>query len=172
MQNPFVAHALSDLHEIPNGFRRLEGSSDDPESLHWRVKIDSKTGSVLTDTRLRLKLIADTKSDTKAEAIMNDVFVLGDCAIMEGTDYPATAQVAAQKAGWLAKRLNKDDIEKAGFAWKNMGVMAYLGNWNALLQGGGSTGGISGRLAWIIWRGAYLTKSVSWRNKILIPVYW
>lgn len=48
--------------------------------------------------------------------------------------------------------------------------MAYLGNWNAILQSQG--GDISGRLAWFIWRGAYLTKSVSWRNKILIPIYW
>ncbi|KAL5412264.1 hypothetical protein PMIN06_009423 [Paraphaeosphaeria minitans] len=173
MQNPFVTNALSEVHEIPNDFRRLEGPSNDPGNLHWRVKIDEKTGSVVTDTRLRLKLVADTKGDNKPEAILDDVFVLGDCAIMEGTHYPATAQVAAQKASWLAKRLNKDDVEKtSGFAWKNMGVMAYIGNWNALLQGGANAGGISGRLAWIIWRGAYLTKSVSWRNKILIPVYW
>jgi NADH dehydrogenase len=75
---------------------------------------------------------------------------------------------------WLAKRLNKDDLSlppAKGFSWKNMGVMAYLGNWNAALQGGGGKG-ISGRAAWVIWRGAYLTKSVSLRNKILIPVYW
>ena len=173
MQNPFVANALSNVHEIPNDFRRLDGSSKDPGSLDWRVNIDEKTGSVVTDTRLRLKLIADTKEDTKSEAILNDVFVLGDCAIMEDTHYPATAQVAAQKASWLAKRLNRNDIDtSSGFTWKNMGTMAYIGNWNALLQGGGNAGGISGRLAWIIWRGAYLTKSVSWRNKILIPVYW
>jgi hypothetical protein len=50
-----------------------------------------------------------------------------------------------------------------------MGIMAYLGNWNAILQTDG--GDISGRAAWFIWRGAYLTKSVSWRNKILIPTY-
>ncbi|KAL1595241.1 hypothetical protein SLS60_009929 [Paraconiothyrium brasiliense] len=172
MQNPFVAHALSNVYEVPSDFRRLESPSDDPDSLHWRVKTDAKTGSVLTDTRLRMKLIAESEKEKKPEAIMRDVFVLGDCAIVEGTQYPATAQVASQKAYWLAKRLNKGDIDKSGFTWKNMGVMAYVGNWNALLQGGGTSGGISGRLAWIIWRGAYLTKSVSLRNKILIPTYW
>ncbi|KAJ4347113.1 uncharacterized protein N0V89_011051 [Didymosphaeria variabile] len=172
MQNPFVAHALSDVYEVPSDFRRLEAPSNDPDSLHWRVKTDSKTGSVMTDSRLRMKLIAESENEKKPEAIMRDVFVLGDCAIVEGTQYPATAQVASQKAYWLAKRLNKGDIDKSGFTWKNMGVMAYVGNWNALLQGGGTSGGISGRLAWIIWRGAYLTKSVSLRNKILIPTYW
>lgn len=172
MQNPFVAHALSNVYEVPSDFRRLEASSNDPGTHDWRVKIDAKSGSVLTDSRLRLKLIADSGNENKPEAILKDVYALGDCAILEGTQYPATAQVASQKAYWLAKRLNKGDIEKAGFTWKNMGVMAYVGNWNALLQGGGTSGGISGRLAWIIWRGAYLTKSVSLRNKILIPIYW
>jgi hypothetical protein len=88
---------------------------------------------------------------------------------LEGKTYPATAQVASQKAEWLAKRLNKGDIDMQTFHWKNMGIMAYVGNWNAILQTDG--GDISGRAAWFIWRGAYLTKSVSWRNKILIPTY-
>ena len=172
MQNPLVAKALSDkYHEVPKSFRRLEDGSNDPDSLNWHVKTDKKTGSIMTDTRLRLKLVGESDGDKKPEAYLKDVYALGDCAIVEGTHYPATAQVASQKAYWLSKRLNKGDIEKAGFTWKNMGVMAYLGNWNALLQGSGS-GGIPGRLAWIIWRGAYLTKSVSWRNKILIPIYW
>jgi hypothetical protein len=28
------------------------------------------------------------------------------------------------------------------------------------------------RTAWLIWRGAYLTQTISWRNKLLIPIYW
>jgi NADH dehydrogenase len=172
MQNPFVSSALSDgYYEVPKSFRRTEGETNDPDHLQWRVKTDEKTGSIMTDNRLQLKLLGEGGGNKNPEAILKDVYALGDCAIVEGTLYPATAQVASQKAYWLAKRLNKGDMENSGFTWKNMGVMAYVGNWNALLQGGGS-GGISGRLAWIIWRGAYLTKSVSWRNKILIPIYW
>lgn len=172
MQNPFVSSALGDgYYEVPKSFRRTEGETNNPDSLRWRVKTDKKTGSIITDSRLQLKLVGEGDGGKTPEAILMDVYALGDCAIVEDTLYPATAQVASQKAYWLAKRLNKGDIENAGFTWKNMGVMAYVGNWNALLQGGGS-GGISGRLAWIIWRGAYLTKSVSWRNKILIPIYW
>ena len=158
MQNPFVSSALSDgYYEVPKSFRRTEGETNDPDHLQWRVKTDEKTGSIMTDNRLQLKLLGEGGGNKNPEAILKDVYALGDCA--------------SQKAYWLAKRLNKGDMENSGFTWKNMGVMAYVGNWNALLQGGGS-GGISGRLAWIIWRGAYLTKSVSWRNKILIPIYW
>lgn len=172
MQNPFVAHALDKVHGIPGTLERIEpaeGASKGSDSIPWRVKKDNKTGSIMTDSRLRVKLVGDAENNP--EAIVKDVFALGDCAIMEGTSYPATAQVASQKASWLAKRLNKNDMEKGGFTFKNLGVMAYIGNWNALFQGG-EGGNISGRLAWIIWRGAYLTKSVSWRNKILIPIYW
>lgn len=130
--------------------------------LQNKVALHEKTHGIVTDDRLRAK-----RADG---SVMNDVFALGDCAIMENAAYPATAQVANQKANWLAKRLNKGDLEAAGFTYKNLGVMAYIGNWNAIMQTDG--GDISGRVAWFIWRGAYLAKSVSWRNRILIPVYW
>lgn len=127
-----------------------------------QVKKHERSGSILTNGRLQVK--------DKHDQPIKDVYALGDCAILEGTAYPATAQVASQKAVWLAKRLNKGDIESQEFTYKNLGVMAYIGNRKAILEGGSAH--ISGRVAWLIWRGAYLTKTVSWRNKILIPVYW
>ena len=132
------------------------------KALHGKVKRHEKNGGVITNDRLRA-LAADGTP-------IKDVYALGDCATLEGTAYPATAQVANQKATWLAKRLNKGDIDAKGFTYKDLGVMAYVGNWNAILQSQG--GDISGRVAWFIWRGAYLAKSVSWRNRILIPTYW
>jgi NADH dehydrogenase len=101
---------------------------------------------------------------------LKDVYALGDCATIENMEFPATAQVASQKAEWLARRLNKGDVDAQTFKYNNLGVMAYLGNWKAALQPG-SGGQISGFAAFVIWRGAYLTKSVSLRNKILIPTY-
>lgn len=83
---------------------------------------------------------------------------------MEGTTYPATAQVASQKADWLAKELNKGKLNGKGFHWHNLGMMAYLGGWSAIFQSG--AGNVSGKTAWLVWRGAYLTKSVSVRNKV------
>lgn len=171
MQNPFVANALNDVSQLPDSMIKLLSETGNSKSMSWSIKKDLKSGSVLTDDRLRMKLVPSGESKEQSEAVLSDVYAIGDCAILEGTAYPATAQVAYQKAEWLAKRLNKGDLDRASFSWKNMGVMAYIGNWNALLQGGGG-GGISGRAAWVIWRGAYLTKSVSLRNKILIPIYW
>lgn len=131
-------------------------------ALAGKVKQHEKSGGILTDDRLQVKRPDDS--------ILDDVYALGDCAVLEGTSYPATAQVASQKAQWLAKRLNRGDLAARGFTYKDLGVMAYIGNWNAILQSSG--GDVSGRVAWFIWRGAYLAKSVSIRNKILIPVYW
>jgi len=63
---------------------------------------------------------------------------------------------------------------------------AQLGMWSGILDAtttpmdvkGGKkkrgSGGVTfaGVSAWLIWRSAYWTKSVSTANKILIPMYW
>jgi NADH dehydrogenase len=187
MQNPFVDHALSSVREAPTDLHLPSSSSVPDKEVKWIVKKDPKSGSIITDDHLRIKLIPSSSQDSAnkstststPEAIHPSVFALGDCGIIQDTTYPATAQVASQKAFWLAKRLNKGDLspssptESKGFTYRDLGTLAYIGNWNALFQGGGKWGGrLQGYVAWIIWRGAYLTRTVSWRNKVLVPVYW
>lgn len=169
MMNPFVSKALREPFKLPSGVN-VSGNATAQDG--WRVTNNPKSGAIITNDRLRMILEPESESDSreKSRAILSDVYALGDCAMMEDTMYPATAQVANQKARWLAKRLNKGDIETTGFTYKDLGVMAYVGNWNAIMQSSGAD--ISGRVAWLIWRGAYLAKSVSWRNRILIPTYW
>ncbi|KAJ4985001.1 hypothetical protein SVAN01_09523 [Stagonosporopsis vannaccii] len=173
MQNPFVHQALSDVRAVPDKLRLVESAGDPSfaKDVAWKVKKDERSGSIITDDRLRLKVVPQGKNDKHVAAVVDDVFVLGDCGIIEGTRYPATAQVASQKGLWLAKRLNKQDLNKAGFKFRDLGTLAYIGNWDALFQGG-KWGRLQGYIAWAIWRGAYLTRTVSWRNKILVPVYW
>jgi NADH dehydrogenase FAD-containing subunit len=173
MSNPFIEKALSPSFTAPAScVRMLEDVNASPEtSAEWRVQKHPRSGSVITDDFLRVQLDpAASHEQEKPAGILRDVFALGDCAVIDGTQYPATAQVASQKAKWLAKKLNKGTIDTRGFSFANQGVMAYIGRWNAIVQL--NKGRISGRAAWIMWRGAYLTKSISWRNRILIPVYW
>lgn len=127
------------------------------KALKGKVKQHEKTGGIMINKRLQVH-------DAKGKPI-SGVYALGDCA---ASGYPATAQVASQQALWIAKRLNKGDIDRQEFRYNDLGVMAYIGNQKAIMHSG--AGDISGRIAWLIWRGAYLTKTVSWRNKILIPV--
>lgn len=130
------------------------------------ITMDPKTGGIVTDPHLRVQL--DGPSGQRST--LPDVFAMGDCAVVGDANYPATAQVASQQAVYLGRRLNKDDLEAVPFRFRDWGTMAYLGSWRAIHQS--STDGLRGRAAWILWRTAYLTKSMSIRNKLLIPVYW
>jgi NADH dehydrogenase len=94
---------------------------------------------------------------------------------------PATAQATFQEAKWLAARLNADDIEQAPpFSFRNMGTLAYIGDAKALMQLPQEDGqrsqylphGLTGRMAWLVWNSAYLTMSISWRNRLRVAFRW
>ena len=67
-------------------------------------------------------------------------------------------------------------FEGAPFEFRNAGSLAYVGGWEAVFDrtraARGPRGKETGRLAWLLWRSAYFTKTLSLRNKILVPVYW
>jgi len=182
MMNPFIEKALSKSYNLPSTCTVADSAHKDQE---WTIEKNPKTGALIVDEKLRVQLVSQSttsSSSSKEESQqgeyptattpLSDVFALGDNANIRSTQLPATAQTASQQAIWLGRRLNKNDLEQKSFSFTNMGVMAYLGDKKSIVQTGGPFGNISGWVAWLIWRGAYLTKSVSWRNKILIPTYW
>lgn len=125
------------------------------------VKKD-RTGRIVTDEYLRA---------TGAPG----VYALGDCATIEGMDLPATAQVAQQKAKWLAKHLSRTatqsiDPSLPSFKYSYRGSMAYIGDYQAVMDAPISKE--RGLAAWLAWRSFYLTNAVTWRNKMLIPMHW
>lgn len=132
---------------------------------------DARSGGIVTDGHMRVQLQAPEGSSTTAS--LPDVYAVGDCTAVQGQSYPATAQVASQQAAYLAKQLNRGtstDPSSPAFRFRNLGTMAYLGSWRAIHQS--SADELKGRAAWLLWRTAYLTRSMSVRNKIMIPVYW
>lgn len=176
MVNPFLRKGLSGVYEYPTASARLTSSTDSPnvEDDQWSVQRHAKSGAIVVDDHLRMLL---KNNDDDKEAVMTDVFALGDNCVLASGALPATAQTANQQAIWLAKRLNKGDVEKQTFGFRNLGVMTYLGSSKAMLQGGstdrdGKSKGIKGWVAFLLWRGAYLTMTLSWRNKLLVPIYW
>jgi NADH dehydrogenase len=182
----------------------------------------------MTDDYLRvLAPVKDVDTQVRKQEIVKDVYAIGDCAVIDGDELPATAQVASQQGAWLRKRLNliakrglltpptpstfksqqpirssaevdmaapkteeSKDIEASvgrGFHYHNILTMAYLGSWNAIAQrskGHGIRGFVislllvplkltfGSRFAWFLWRGAYMTKTISLRNKIRVPILW
>jgi len=131
---------------------------------------DEKTNSLLTDNHLNVI----TKNGTPDP----DVWAIGDAAVIQDQRLPATAQVANQKGKYLVKKLNKivkDQESSKPFEFHNQGSLAYIGDWKAIYDRTGAENvktKESGRLAWLLWRSAYFTQTLSLRNKILVPTYW
>lgn len=182
MMNPFVQKALDKTYGFPCSSTSVTDATlpRELDTKEWMIEKHPKTGAIVVDDRLRVQLhskpsSSPASSDGKnpaSSATMTDVFAFGDNAVIRDANLPATAQTASQQAQWLAKRLNRGDLDSQHFLFKNLGIMTYLGSNKGLVQTEGWLGDFSGWAAFLIWRGAYLTMSVSWRNKILIPVYW
>ncbi|KAM5351379.1 hypothetical protein ACJ41O_004102 [Fusarium nematophilum] len=140
-----------------------------------RIAKDCKTGGIAVDSHLRVQVETTQDGNNKTtRRSLPDVYAIGDCAVVQGQAYPATAQVASQQATYLGKRFNAQTSAQgaptAPFHFRNWGTMAYLGGWRAIHQKGSDE--LKGRAAWILWRTAYLTKSMSLKNKLMIPFYW
>ncbi|KAI0480159.1 pyridine nucleotide-disulfide oxidoreductase-domain-containing protein [Xylariaceae sp. FL0804] len=156
-------------------------------TAEMQLRTDPKTGNIVTDAHLRVTMAAPSPpppphtpgsegasatTTTEPPQVLPDVYSIGDCTSVAGQSLPATAQVASQQATHLARRLNRGDVDDRGpaFRFRNWGTMAYLGGWRAIHQSGADE--LTGRAAWVLWRTAYLTKSMTLRNKIMVPVYW
>ncbi|KAJ3289559.1 hypothetical protein HK104_007375 [Borealophlyctis nickersoniae] len=162
---------LKDDTEIPFGVLVwATGITATPLTKSLTVSKDPRSKRIITDEFLR---VLDAHGNP-----MKDVYALGDCATIKDKDLPATAQVAGQKGIWLRKHLNmlaKKGEEGKPFKYHHRGSMVYTGNWTALLDYTDAESKhhmLRGKLAWFIWRSAYLTMSLSNKNKALIPMYW
>ncbi|XP_023543508.1 internal alternative NAD(P)H-ubiquinone oxidoreductase A1, mitochondrial-like [Cucurbita pepo subsp. pepo] len=124
---------------------------------------------------------------------VEDVFAVGDCAgFLEQTGkpvLPALAQVAEREGKYLVELFDRIGKQNGGKAWsakdmslgdpfvyKHLGSMATVGRYKALvdLRQSKDARGISlaGFLSWFIWRSAYLTRVISWRNRFYVAVNW
>ncbi|XP_073273835.1 internal alternative NAD(P)H-ubiquinone oxidoreductase A1, mitochondrial-like [Primulina huaijiensis] len=125
---------------------------------------------------------------------VEDVFAMGDCAgFLEHTGrpvLPALAQVAEREGKFLVELFNrmrrtqdwgkafsmKDTALGDPFVYRHLGSMASVGRYKALvdLRQSKDVKGLSlaGFVSWLIWRSAYLTRVLSWRNRFYVAVNW
>lgn len=124
---------------------------------------------------------------------VQDVFAIGDCSgFLESTGkpvLPALAQVAERQGKYLAGLLNQICREGGGqancaanlelgapFVYRHLGSMATVGRYKALvdLRQSKEAKGLSlaGFISWFIWRSAYLTRVISWRNRFYVAINW
>jgi NADH:ubiquinone reductase (non-electrogenic) len=131
-----------------------------PTDLIQNLKVPkTKSGRVLVDAFFRIPSLPD-------------IYALGDCADVEDKNFPATAQVAMQEAKSLARQFNDraKQREAKPFSYKHMGMLAYIGDHDALVDLPFVKG--KGVFAWLFWRSAYLTKLVSLRHKMMVLWDW
>jgi NADH dehydrogenase len=174
----FVTQSLGSIDAFPTESASLRDAPS--ANLPWHYKKAPKTGALLVDGHLRVQL----ENEAGHTAVLDDVFALGDTAMPETGAPPATAQATFQEAKWLATRLNRHDLARTPpFSFRDLGTLAYIGNARALMQiphdhSHGSTRtkylpeGLTGRTAWLVWNSAYLTMSISWRNKLRVGFRW
>jgi NADH dehydrogenase len=106
----------------------------------------------------------------------SNVWALGDCAMISNAvdqrPSPTTAQFAMRQAKQLAANLERtfSGQPTQPFSFKNLGMLASLGNRSAVAEIMGVR--VSGFLAWILWRGIYLSKLPTLSRRLEVMVDW
>lgn len=144
-----------------------------------------KGGRVVTDSALRI--LRENPSDRTQEnhettvnpnlaqpRVFEDAFALGDAADIWTSSHPPTAEVAVQKAKWLAEqfvsRSDSSEQQNALFHFVPAPQKAYLGRFDGVMEGKQSQW--NGTWAWLAWRKGNLDWNQGWRRKLMMVIYW
>ena len=124
------------------------------------VQLTQRLPRIVTDAFLRVY--------DKDDHILPDTYALGDAADIKNASLPTTAEVACQKAEYLAKALNKgfDTL----FKYEQKAIVAYLGHKDGVIAG--DERNLTGQRAWMAWRSKNFWWTRSWRQKVLVVVAW
>ena len=106
----------------------------------------------------------------------NDVYAIGDTALMTNIVYPKghpqVAQVALQMAKRLAKNLNNcaKGVEEEKFSYSDRGSLATIGRNAAVADLGKFRFG--GRVAWWLWLWVHILSIIGMRNRLSVFIDW
>ncbi|HZI89164.1 MAG TPA: NAD(P)/FAD-dependent oxidoreductase [Candidatus Polarisedimenticolia bacterium] len=104
---------------------------------------------------------------------IEDVYVLGDCAaslLPDGRYQPALSQTGIAMGSYVGKMLDARARGKTvpPFRHKTAGYIISLGKHSSVLELFGIP--MSGKLAWLLWAGAYLVKMVGFRKQVEVGI--
>jgi NADH:ubiquinone reductase (non-electrogenic) len=138
------------------------GNGTNPLVEKLNVKKAGKLQRIVTDRRLR---VYDEK-----DQLLEGVYAMGDSADIEGYTLPTLAEVAVQKAEYLAKELNQSDEPVKTFEYTQRANIAYLGQHDGVIGGKEEW---TGQSAWLAWRsGSIYHWPRSWRRTLMIGISW
>lgn len=105
---------------------------------------------------------------------LEDVYAVGDIALMQLPDYPKghpqVAQVALQQGRLLGRNLNVSPERRQPFVYHDKGTMATIGRNRAVVDMGGVH--LGGLMAWIIWLVVHLISILGMRNRAVVFINW
>lgn len=105
---------------------------------------------------------------------VEDVFAIGDVAVMTNEifpkGHPMVAPVAMQQAIQLGKNLKKPENQWKAFSYKDKGSMATIGRNKAVVDLPKVHFG--GFFAWLVWMFVHLMSIVGFRNRIVVLSNW
>lgn len=113
---------------------------------------------------------------TNAVKGFDDIYVLGDIALMEEPAYPKghpqVATVAIQQGQHLAKNLIRraEGKEALPFSYHDKGSMAVIGRRKAVVDIG--TWSFGGTIAWLLWMLVHVAQLVGFRNRAVVLFNW
>ncbi|XP_004490610.1 internal alternative NAD(P)H-ubiquinone oxidoreductase A1, mitochondrial-like isoform X2 [Cicer arietinum] len=141
---------------------------------------------IMRDVRQRYAHVKDYIHVTLIEA--NEILSSFDDRLRHYATNQLT-KVAERQGKYLAGLLNKIGKANGGhansmkdidlgdqFVYKHLGSMATVGSYKALvdLRQNKEAKGLSlaGFISWFVWRSAYLTRVISWRNRFYVAINW
>jgi NADH dehydrogenase len=108
---------------------------------------------------------------------LNNVFAIGDIALMQTPDYPKghpmVAQVAIQQARNLGKNilsLQRSENMISEFRYNDKGSMAIIGKKDAVADI--MSVFLDGRIGWLLWSMIHLITITGFKNKISVAINW
>ena len=137
------------------------GNSANP--LLRTLGVQLQRGKLVTEADMRLSEAGNVWAIGDATAVPN---------AWDGKPSPPTAQFAIRQAKQLAANLLRElrGEETRPFSYRPLGMMASIGHHNAVAEIGGLR--VSGFLAWLLWRSAYLMKMPTVLRKVEVAIDW
>lgn len=149
-----------------------DGSTIETETVIWTagvtgVPFDLKGADVTLERGARLPV-----DEFNRVIGAQDVYAIGDIAMMATEKYPhghpQVAQVALQMGKNLARNFSRN--EQKQFRYKDKGSMATIGRNRAVVDMGKFH--LSGLLAWFAWIIVHLLSLLGMRNKAVVLINW
>ncbi|KAJ6000982.1 disulfide oxidoreductase [Penicillium waksmanii] len=120
---------------------------------------------ILTDDRLQVLALDGT--------IIPGSYAMGDAADIDGASLPTTAEVAVQKAAYLAHSINAAAVGRTiePFKYQQRALVTYTGAGDGVIMGRRGHE-YTGYGAWLSWRSGNFFWTRSWKRKFMMTLAW